>query len=368
VTDRYPLLKFATFAIICLGFAAWIVALIGNISFDARTGYSADFSDAQGLLVNDAVKISGVTVGKVTGISVVDGTTARVDFEVADDIDLGTETVAQIRWRDVIGLRFLYLHPAGPGALEPGATIADERTIEPADVGLLLERLTPMMRALDPEKGNQVVEALAEALVGREEQVRQLIVEGASLTSTLADKEQTITSLLSNAAVLLEAYAEREDQVRGLLDSFAGVARTVAQRNDTLEGAVVALADSQQELARLLETNDEELYDALDALDGITTILGVNHANLERVLTYTGKGLVSYHRISSLGQWFNIRAVGASTNEQTLNSERDGAPPSACCDRQEDVDFIDSNGPSGGAQGSALARFFTLRPAGNGGR
>lgn len=367
MNDRHPLLKFLAFTVVCLGFAGWLIAVIGNISFESRTDYSAVFSDAQGLLVNDAVKISGVTVGKVTGIEVVDGRKAKVDFAVRDDIALGDQTNATIRWRDVIGLRFLYLQPAGDGRLEAGTTIPDERTTEPADIGLLLERLTPVMRALDPEKGNQVVEALAEALVGREQEVQQLIAEGASLTSALADREDTIASLLRNASTVLEAYNAREGQLRGLLDSFAGVADTVAARNDTLVAAVVALADSQEELARLVDANDGEILDALDALDVITSVLAVNHDNLERALTHTGRGLVSYHRISSLGQWFNIRAVGFSSEEETINAERGGTPPSACCERDEDINFIDRDGPEGGdgqvegegeQEDAALAQFF----------
>lgn len=373
MNDRYPLLKFLLFAGVCLAFAGWLIAVMGNLSFEGRTGYSAVFSDAQGLLVNDAVKVSGVTVGKVTGIQVVDGRKARVDFEVRDDVALGDQTEVAIRWRDVIGLRFLYVLPAGDGRLEPGTTIPDERTVEPADIGLLLERLTPVMRALDPERGNQVIEALAEALVGREHEIQQLIAEGASLTSALADREDTIASLLRNAGTVLEAYNAREDQLRGLLDSFAGVADTVADRNDTLVSAVVALADSQEELARLVDANDEEIADALDALDVITGVLAVNHDNLERALTHTGRGLISYHRISSLGQWFNIRAVGFGSEEETFNSERSGSPPSACCERDEDINFIDRDGPEGGdgqvegegsQESAALAQFFLVRDGG----
>ena len=357
MTDRHPLLKFGIFTIVCLGFAAWIIAVVGNYSFDdfSRTDYAGVFTDASGLLVNDAVKISGVTVGKVTGIEVADGGKARVNFSLNDDIELGSETQLEIRWRDVFGLRFLYLHPAGEGdPLPAGHEFEEQDTIGPADLGLLLERITPFMRALDPDQQNQVLQALSEALVGRTQEVRDLVQRGASLTQAVAAREEEIGRVLENSATVLDAYARREADLRALIDRFAEVADTLAGRNDELESAVVTIADAQAELRRLLEANDAEIRATLDELDEITTVLSFNRDNLEDLATFSGRGIVAYHRISRLGQWFNIRAVGVSSDYEELSSERDGHLP----ERRTDAS----------ATSTSLARFFSgtldLRGAG----
>lgn len=342
MTDRYPLLKFLAFAAVCIGFAAWLVAVIGNISFEDRTSYSGVFEDVSGLLVNDAVKISGVTVGKVEGIEVIDGGRARVRFSVRSDIPLTDDTTLEIRWRDVLGLRFLYVHPGSGAPVDAGHEFPIEQTTGPADIGLLLERLTPVMRALDPEQGNQVLRALAEALGPRVTEVRELIAEGASLTQALAERDTQIARLLENSAVVLDAYARREQQLRELLDSFAEVSETIAARNDTLEQAVVALADQQAELRRFFEANDAEIRRALDTLDEIVAILAFNHDNLDRILRTSGRGFVAYHLISRLGQWFNIRGVGASSNEEVISSERGASLPPK----------------QGGATSASLSRVF----------
>lgn len=355
MTDRHPLLKFGVFTVVCLGFAAWIIAVVGNISpFADRTSYEGVFADATGLLVNDDVKVSGVTVGKVTGIEVADGGKALVHFAVDDDVEFGDETQLEIRWRDVFGLRFLYLHPAGEGQLPGGHQFGDEDTIGPADIGLLLERITPFMQALDPDQQNQVLQALSEALVGRTQEVRDLVKQGASLTQTVAAREEAIGRVLENSATVLDAYARREADLRALIDRFAEVADTLAERNDELESAVVTIADAQAELRRLLEANDAEIRATLDELDEITTILTFNRDNLEDLATFSGRGIVAYHRISRLGQWFNIRAVGASSDYDELSSER-GA-------------HLAEPRTSAGSSGTGLARFFTgtldLRAAG----
>lgn len=313
--EKHPLLKFLAFAAVCVAFAVWIVAVIGNISFEGRKDYAAVFTDVQGLLVNDDVKVSGVSVGKVNGLEVRDGK-AIVHFEVREDLRLGEDTRIDVRWRSILGQRFVYIVPSGSGDLPPGHEFPDEVTTEPANIGTLVERLTPVMNALDPQLSNQVVEALGTALLGRTDEVRELIRDGASLTQALADRDDEIGSLLSNAGTVMDAYATQEAQLRALLDSFAEVAETVAARNDALEGTIIDLADVQAEFRRLIETNDGEIRGTLEALDGIAAVLSVNHDRVEELATYMFEGVVAYHEISRWGQWFNINVlIGSSAGE-----------------------------------------------------
>jgi len=324
---RNPLLKFGIFTLIALAFSAWLVVLIGNVSFQDRNTFTAEFTDVTGLLPNDNVKIAGVTVGKVTAIEAIPGGTALVTFSMDADVAVPEDSLVEVRWRDVMALRFLYLTPGTGLAVDSGHRFPLGQTSAPADFNVLLEKLTPVMRALDPALANQVVEAFQVALIGRVDEVRDLISDGAALTQALAGRDDEVRRLLSNAAIVVEAYASREQQLRSLLDSFADVATTVAARNDVLTSSVTALADAQAELRRLLAANDVELRAALDELDAITQIVAVNHTELDHLLATTGQGLVSYHRISSIGQFFNINAVGVSYDEEAVASQRGGQLP-----------------------------------------
>lgn len=326
MTDRHPLLKFGIFGLVCLAFTAWLIATIGNISFADRTGYQAEFADVSGLLVNDAVKISGVTVGKVTGLDVVPGGTARVSFAVDDDVTLTEDTLVSVRWRDVLGLRFLYLQPGDGAEVAGGHDFPLAQTDSPADLGLLLNRLVPVMSALRPELQNQVLEALSEGIVGREAEIRELISDGAELTRTIASRDEEIRRLLDNSVTLLRAYNQREEDLQGFIDSFAEVAETLEARNDTLERTLTQLTGAQAELGDLVDRNDEQLRGALDAAEELAGVLSANRDNLEEVLE-TGGDLAAYHYISRLGQWFNINAVGVSVDEQTVSTTKGARLP-----------------------------------------
>ena len=328
MSSRLPLLQFGIFAVACLGFTGWLVIVMGNISFEPRETYTAEFADVQGLLVNDDVKIAGVTLGKVTDIDHLPGGIAEVTFTVRDDIELPTDSEIVVRWRDVFGLRFLYVEPGESDALaSPGDTFPLEQTHAPADLGSMLQRLTPFIRALEPELQNQVLEALAEGLVGREQEVRSLIARGGELTQALATREQEIESLLTNSATVLEAYAQREEQLRGLLDSFAEVSATLSARNDEIEDAIVGLADGQEELRRFVEANEDEVRRTLDALEDLTDVTSQQRDDLSRTLETSPHGFLGYHLISRTGQWFNIRAVGVSVADDVITSERGAEYP-----------------------------------------
>ncbi|MET9943282.1 MlaD family protein, partial [Streptomyces halstedii] len=64
-----------------LALAAWRADSLPFIG--GGTSYSADFSESAGLSDGDEVRIAGVKVGEVTGVSL-DGPRVKVDFTVED--------------------------------------------------------------------------------------------------------------------------------------------------------------------------------------------------------------------------------------------------------------------------------------------
>ena len=340
MNERFPSLKFGIFTLVCLAFTALLVVVIGNISFDDRVDYAATFEDVEGLLVNDDVKIAGVTLGRVEAIDHEPGGDVRVDFSVRDDIAIPEDSTIAVRWRNVTGLRYLYVEPGENDAVAAAAhTFPRDQTRAPANLGSLLQRIVPFIDALDPTLQNQILEALSTALVGREGEVRELIRNGAELTSTIASRESEIERLLQNSVTVLDAYAQREDQLRGLIDSLGGVASTLRERNDELDSAIISIADGQEELRRFVDANDDEIRLALDGLEDLTGVLRDNAGNLERTLETSPRGLVGYHLISRTGQWFNIRGVGLSVGGTVVSTERGAAKPA----------------PGGGSQGGGVS-------------
>ena len=76
-------IKLGAFALVLLLFTAIIIVVFGQMRFDRTTGYSAIFSNASGLRAGQFVRASGVEVGKVSKVELLDsGRRVKVDFNV----------------------------------------------------------------------------------------------------------------------------------------------------------------------------------------------------------------------------------------------------------------------------------------------
>ncbi len=90
-------------------------------------GYSiyADFAGVGGLKAGDSVQISGVKVGKVSGVELAPETyLARVHIDLNSQLQLPSDTAALISSESLLGGRYLSLEPgADEEMLKPGGRI-----------------------------------------------------------------------------------------------------------------------------------------------------------------------------------------------------------------------------------------------------
>src|SRR5262245_66319573 len=66
-------IKLGVFSLVLLLFTATIIVVFGQMRFDRTTGYSAIFSNVSGLRAGQFVRASGVEVGKVDDVRLLDG-------------------------------------------------------------------------------------------------------------------------------------------------------------------------------------------------------------------------------------------------------------------------------------------------------
>src|SRR4051794_18944431 len=128
------IIKLIVFFAVCLVFTAYLAFTIGNIHpFRESYSLTASFDDVTGLLRDDNVKVAGVVVGKVTGVNLHDGK-ARVKFNVRKGVRLPTDSSAAVRWRNLLGQRYIYLYPGEASTvLKGGGTITKSRSV--VDIG-----------------------------------------------------------------------------------------------------------------------------------------------------------------------------------------------------------------------------------------
>ena len=256
-----------------------------------------------GLLPNDNVKVSGVTVGKVTGIRVDDGGAALVDFEVDDDVEIPEDSTIVVRWRDTFGLRFLYVEPGESDVLASGggrSTSPTTRAAPPPRSGPSCSASRPSWTRSTPACRTRCSRPWRARSSDASRRSASIVSDAADLTTTLASRDAAIGRTLDNASTILDEYAQRDEDIRALVDSLVSITDTLARRNNTLDTAVTALADLQDEFGTLVEANEDELRAALDALESTTTLLASNSGELDEILA-RAPAVIVYHRVSRLG-------------------------------------------------------------------
>ncbi len=269
-------LKFGAFVAVCLFFTGYLAFTIGNLDVRDPLGrntyeLTATFDDVTGLLVNDNVKVAGVVVGKVTGVSTEDG---RAVVEMAIDDDHAgipkAGTSAGIRWRNLIGQRYVYLYPGDPGgaALEDGDAI--EETVSVIDLGELFERLGPIVTAIEPAQVNNLLETLTQAFDGREDQVGAALDDLAVLARGLASRDEAIQRLVTNLDTVAATLNRRDAQIEVMLQNLVTLSESFGDNTATLDAALTELGQFGTDLSGVLDNNSEELDRLLSNLALVT--------------------------------------------------------------------------------------------------
>jgi phospholipid/cholesterol/gamma-HCH transport system substrate-binding protein len=308
--SKTMLLKVIVFTIICLAFTVALGVKLANSRLFADTyDMRAEFEDATGVMKGDAVKIAGVDVGRVTGTEIQDGK-AVLSFNVDKGIQLPTDSEVAIRWRNVLGQRFLYLYPGDDAEVwDEGDTVPLSHTNNVADIGEFLNRVGPILKAIDPEQANAFLDAVNTALASNEDNVRTLLDAGASLASDLSERDGHIARTIGNADTIMEAFASQDDQIASIIDNLDDVSGVLARRTDDVNQLVTNFADVQDQLDELLATSSSNIDATIGSLDSVTSTLSSNQKNLARTLRSTPGGVSNYFQTTAWGEWFNVRIV-----------------------------------------------------------
>lgn len=306
-------LKFGAFVLLCLGFTAYLAFTIGNLDISDPLGsdkyeLSASFDDVTGLLVNDNVKVAGVVVGKVTDVKTRSGE-AVVQMQIdGDHADLPKDSSAAVRWRNLIGQRYVYLYPGDSGeALQDGDMI--EETTSVVDLGELFNKLGPIVGAIDPAQVNDFLDTMTEALEGREDQVGATLDDLATLTSGLAGRDEAIQRLITNLDTVAQTVNRRDAQIEVMLRNLITLSETFGDNTATLDAALVELGSFGTELSSILDTNADEIDRLLTNLAAITDTVEGRLPELGAALAGLGDANAAIFRAGNRGEFLNQKIL-----------------------------------------------------------
>lgn len=307
-----PLAERNRFTVGIVGIVILTLAVIAAFSYDelpfvkGTNDYSAFFAEAGGIKPGGDVRVSGMSVGRVSEVAL-DGTSVRVEFTVDDTVELGDRTEAAIKTETVLGTKMLELTPRGDGTL--AAAIPLERTRSPYDLPEALGELTATISALDTTQLSESLTTLAQTFADTPPQLKAALQSVADFSDTLNARDDQLRNLLANANTVTTVLSKRSDQIAALVvNSNALLAELVAQR-DSVDALMNNLTSVSHEISGLVADNRAQLKPAVDKLNGVLDILDNRKQELQRTLYLLRRYAMSFGEVLGAGPFFKASLV-----------------------------------------------------------
>jgi phospholipid/cholesterol/gamma-HCH transport system substrate-binding protein len=278
--------RFAVFLTVC-GLALFaLLAVFAQLRFEAASTYRAEFTDVTGLKAGDFVRIAGVEVGKVKNISIEPDATALVEFTADDTVVLTEGNKAVVRYKDLIGGRYLALEQAAGGVmrLKPGDTIPPDRTSPALDLDALIGGFRPLFRALDPDQVNALSGQLIAAFEGQGATFGSFFQQTATLTNNLADRDQLIGQVIVNLNTVLGSLGDQSTQFAKAVDSLSQLVGTLAGRKQDISNAIANSNAAAGSITDLLSAARPPLQKAVHEMDRTADIVVADHDYVDNLL------------------------------------------------------------------------------------
>lgn len=308
VKTSIDLVKLLVFVVVTSLATTVLVVTIGNLDFGRSREYRAEFTDATGVNKGDDIRVAGVRVGTVSEVEIVDRTRALITFSVDRDTSVNGGTNAAIRYRNLVGQRYISLtqEVGDTRRLPAGSTIPVSRTTPALDLTVLFNGFKPLFEALSPEDVNQLSYELVQVFQGEGGTLEGLLAHTASVTSTLADRDQVIGDLIDNLSLVLDHVADRDKQLTRLIQSFRTLVGGLKKDRNAILGSLEEVSALSVETASLIDGIREPFVKDIKELRAVAGNIDKNKAELDRAIQVLPIKLTKIGRTAIYGSFFNF--------------------------------------------------------------
>ena len=173
--------------------------------FDKKVSYRTYLTSITGLKVGDPVRLSGVDVGKISTITILDDK-IQIDFDVKPGTKIRTDSVAGLRLTNLLGGQFLGISFGSPTAplLEPGGTVQGK---DVANIDVIVDNVSDLTK--DAKKfieelnrnQNEVMHKISGILDDNRGNLRDSIANLNSITTKFDRGDGSLALLLNDKAL-----------------------------------------------------------------------------------------------------------------------------------------------------------------------
>jgi phospholipid/cholesterol/gamma-HCH transport system substrate-binding protein len=305
---RRPVL-IAVIGLLVIAGISWIGFNTNDLPFVSRgTSYTAYFTEAAGLAPGNTVRIAGVTVGTVTGVSL-DGAQVKVSFDVKNAW-VGDDSTVAIDIETILGEKYLAVDPLGPVPQDPSQPIPASRTTSPYDVTQALQNLGTVFQQVDTTSVAKALEDISATFTDTPPVVHQALTGLAALSQTIASQDSQIATLLQGTNQLSGTVASEDSEFQTLINDGNLLLAELEQQQQAIGSLLTGTEALSAQLETLVKNDDSTLGPMLAKLDKVTTVLEQNQANLQEALQLAGPYTRLTGNLLGSGPWFDTYLCG----------------------------------------------------------
>ncbi len=208
------------------------------------------------MVKGDDVRIAGVKVGVVKDVEIVDRTRALVTFTSRRTRRSREATNAAIRYRNLVGQRYISLRQEVGETTRLHARERRSRCRGPRpalDLTVLFNGFKPLFQALSPSDLNKLSYEVVQVFQGEGGTLESLLQHTASVTSTLADRDEVICALIDNLNQVLDHLGDRDQQLSQLIGSFRQLVGGLKDDRQAILGSLDSISALSVETAGLVK-------------------------------------------------------------------------------------------------------------------
>ena len=268
--------------------------------------YEAFFSDAGGISPGNDVNVSGINVGKVTGVELA-GDSAKVTFTVSRDVRVGDQSLVAIKTDTVLGEKSLAVTPKGAGSV---TSIPLGRTTTPYTLNTALQDLGQTASELDKPRFEQALQTLTASLRDATPQLRSALDGVADLSRSLNKRDAALDQLLGHAQRVSETLAQRAGQVNQLIVDGNMLFAALDERRQALSRLIAGIDDVSEQLSGFVADNRKEFGPALENLNLVMDNLLERREHIGEALRRLPPYATALGEVVGNGPGFNINLYG----------------------------------------------------------
>jgi phospholipid/cholesterol/gamma-HCH transport system substrate-binding protein len=225
--------------------------------------YEAYFADAGGISPGNDVNVSGIVLGKVSGVALA-GDVAKVTFTVNRKVSLGDQTLASIKTDTVLGERSLAVTPRGSGSV---TSIPLGRTTVPYTLNMALQDLGQNSSELDKGQLTRALGVLTDSLRDATPELRRTLDGVAALSRSINANDEALGQLLARAKSVTKVLADRAGQVNQLVNDGNLLFAALDERRAALSSLIAGIDEVSQQISGFVADNRREFGPALRKLN-----------------------------------------------------------------------------------------------------